>query len=134
MFPAQIRTIEDRIDLARTLFLVSSKSGTTLEANILKQYFFERAKAAVGAERAGSRFIAVTDPGSTLQHVAERDRFRRAGTCCSSPTSATNPTSKRRAGSAQTFSRTWRERGLRSSASKRDGRLIGEISLVHGEV
>ena len=74
--PAQIRTIENRIDPARTLFLVSSKSGTTLEPNILKQYFFERAKAAVGAERAGSRFIAVTDPGSTLQHVAERDRFR----------------------------------------------------------
>ena len=50
-----------------TLFLVSSKSGTTLEPNILKQYFFERVKSAVGAEQAGSRFIAVTDPGSKLQ-------------------------------------------------------------------
>jgi transaldolase/glucose-6-phosphate isomerase len=74
--PAQIRRIESRIDPARTLFLVSSKSGTTLEPNILKQYFFERATRAVGAERAGSRFIAVTDPGSNLQQVAERDRFR----------------------------------------------------------
>ena len=74
--PAQIRTIENRIDPARTLFLVSSKSGTTLEPNILKQYFFERTKTVVGAEQAGSRFIAVTDPGSTLQHVAERDQFR----------------------------------------------------------
>jgi transaldolase / glucose-6-phosphate isomerase len=74
--PAQIRTIESRIDPARTLFLVSSKSGTTLEPNILKQYFFERAKVAVGTERAGSRFIAITDPGSKLQHVAEHDHFR----------------------------------------------------------
>jgi transaldolase/glucose-6-phosphate isomerase len=75
--PAQIRTIESKIDPARTLFIVSSKSGSTLEPNILNQYFFECAKRAVGAEKAGSRFIAITDPGSTLQKVAERDRFHR---------------------------------------------------------
>jgi transaldolase/glucose-6-phosphate isomerase len=75
--PAQIRTIESKIDPARTLFIVSSKSGSTLEPNILKQYFFECAKRAVGAEKVGSRFIAITDPGSTLQKVAELDRFRR---------------------------------------------------------
>ena len=74
--PAQIRTIESKIDPARALFIVSSKSGSTLEPNILKQYFFECAKRAVGADKAGSRFIAVTDPGSTLQKIAERDRFR----------------------------------------------------------
>jgi transaldolase/glucose-6-phosphate isomerase len=74
--PAQIRTIESKIDPARTLFIVSSKSGSTLEPNILKQYFFECAKGAVGASEAGSRFIAITDPGSKLQTVAERDRFR----------------------------------------------------------
>jgi transaldolase / glucose-6-phosphate isomerase len=74
--PAQIRSIEATIDPQRTLFLVSSKSGTTLEPNILKQYFFERVRAALGADRAGSRFIAVTDPGSKLQQMAERDRFR----------------------------------------------------------
>jgi transaldolase/glucose-6-phosphate isomerase len=74
--PAQIRRIESRIDPARTLFLVSSKSGTTLEPNILKEYFFERVTKAVGAERAGSRFVAITDPGSNLQQIAERDRFR----------------------------------------------------------
>ena len=61
--PAQIRTIESKIDPARTLFIVSSKSGSTLEPNILKQYFFECAKRAVGADKAGSRFIAITDPG-----------------------------------------------------------------------
>ena len=74
--PAQIRTIESKIDPAKTLFIVSSKSGSTLEPNILKQYFFECAKKAVGADQVGSRFIAVTDPGSPLQRIAERDRFR----------------------------------------------------------
>jgi transaldolase / glucose-6-phosphate isomerase len=74
--PAQIRTVEGQIDPARTLFIVSSKSGSTLEPNILKQYFFECAKRAVGAQNAGSRFIAITDPGSQLEKIAERDRFR----------------------------------------------------------
>ena len=69
--PAQIRTIESGIDPDRTLFIVSSKSGSTLEPNILKQYFFERVKRAVGADTAGSRFIAVTDPGSSLQKIAD---------------------------------------------------------------
>ena len=68
--PAQIKAIEKRIDLAKTLFMVSSKSGGTLEPNIFKQYFFER------AGRDGSRFIAITDPGSKMQQVAESDRFR----------------------------------------------------------
>src|SRR5262249_23691806 len=74
--PAQIRTVESKIDPSRTLFIVSSKSGSTLEPNILKQYFFERVQAAVGADRAGSHFVAITDPGSALQTVAEQDRFR----------------------------------------------------------
>jgi transaldolase/glucose-6-phosphate isomerase len=74
--PAQIRTMESRIDPAGTLFIVSSKSGSTLEPNILKQYFFELVKKAVGADRAGSRFIAITDAGSKLQKIAERDHFR----------------------------------------------------------
>ena len=60
-----------------TLFIVSSKSGCTLEPNIFKQYFFERVAAAVGADEAGRRFVAITDPGSKLQHVAEGDGFRR---------------------------------------------------------
>ncbi len=55
---------------------MSSKSGSTLEPNIFKQYFFERVKQAVGAEKAGSRFIAVTDPGSKFEQVAQADEFR----------------------------------------------------------
>ena len=73
--PAQIRATEVKLDLKSTLFIVSSKSGGTLEPNILKQYFFERAKAALGADQAAKRFVAVTDPGSKMQQVAERDRF-----------------------------------------------------------
>ena len=69
--PAQILAAESRVDLARTLFIVSSKSGSTLEPNIFKQYFFER------AGRDGSRFVAITDPGSKMQQVAEQDKFWR---------------------------------------------------------
>ena len=74
--PAQIRSVEQRVNLAKTLFIVSSKSGGTLEPNIYKQYFFERVQQAIGADKAGSRFIAITDPGSKMQLVAERNNFR----------------------------------------------------------
>ncbi len=74
--PAQIKAIESRIDYKSTIFIVSSKSGGTLEPNIFKQYFFERAKQELGAAEASNRFIAITDPGSNMQHVAESDRFR----------------------------------------------------------
>ncbi|HYL79726.1 MAG TPA: bifunctional transaldolase/phosoglucose isomerase, partial [Candidatus Acidoferrum sp.] len=74
--PAQVQALERKVDLSRTLFIVSSKSGTTLEPNIFKQYFFERVRQVVGAEEAGKRFIAITDPGSLLQAVAEKDGFR----------------------------------------------------------
>jgi transaldolase/glucose-6-phosphate isomerase len=73
--PAQILAIEKKVDLANTVFIVSSKSGGTLEPNIFKQYFFERAKETVGAEEASKRFIAITDPGSKMQHVAEAGHF-----------------------------------------------------------
>ena len=73
--PAQIRAFEAKVDLAKTLCIVSSKSGSTLEPNILKAYFFDRMKAAVG-DKAGQHFVAVTDPGSKMQAVAEADHFR----------------------------------------------------------
>jgi transaldolase / glucose-6-phosphate isomerase len=74
--PAQIKAVESKIDLANTLFFVSSKSGTTLEPNIFKQYFFERVRQTVG-DNAGERFIAITDPGSKLRQTAESDQFRK---------------------------------------------------------
>ena len=75
--PAQIGAIEAKVDLKSTICIVSSKSGSTLEPNIYKQYFFERVKAKVGEKEAGNRFIAITDPGSKMQQVAEADKFRK---------------------------------------------------------
>ncbi len=75
--PAQIKAIEAKVDLKSTICIVSSKSGSTLEPNIYKQYFFEQVKAKVGEKEAGNRFIAITDPGSKMQQVAEADKFRR---------------------------------------------------------
>ena len=75
--PAQIKAIEAKVDLRSTICIVSSKSGSTLEPNIYKQYFFERIKAKVGEKEAGNRFIAITDPGSKMQQVAEADKFRK---------------------------------------------------------
>ena len=74
--PAQVKAARDQVDLKKTLVLVSSKSGSTLEPNILKQYFFEEMKKAAGEAQAGSHFIAITDPGSKLEQVARADGFR----------------------------------------------------------
>jgi glucose-6-phosphate isomerase len=74
--PAQVKAVRDKLDLKETLVIVASKSGSTLEPNILKQYFFEQMKDAVGADEAGSHFIAITDPGSNMEKVAKGDGFR----------------------------------------------------------
>ncbi|MFN0058142.1 MAG: bifunctional transaldolase/phosoglucose isomerase [Planctomycetota bacterium] len=73
--PAQVRAIEERIDLANTLFIVSSKSGSTLEPNIFKDYFFARLVERVGPVQAAEQFVAITDPGSQLERDARRDGF-----------------------------------------------------------
>jgi transaldolase/glucose-6-phosphate isomerase len=75
--PAQIKALESKLDLSSTVCIVSSKSGGTLEPNIFKQYFFQQVKNKVGPAEVGNRFIAVTDPGSKMQHVAEADKFRK---------------------------------------------------------
>ena len=75
--PAQVKAFENKVDLKNTLFIVSSKSGSTLEPNVFKQYFFELISRRVGAKEAGKRFIAITDPGSKMQQIAEGDGFRR---------------------------------------------------------
>jgi transaldolase / glucose-6-phosphate isomerase len=74
--PQQIKTLQDELDLARTLFFVSSKSGTTLEPNIFAAYFHARVTDLLGTEEAGRRFIAITDVGSPLQELAEREGYR----------------------------------------------------------
>jgi transaldolase/glucose-6-phosphate isomerase len=75
--PEQIKAMEESVDLAHTIFFVSSKSGTTLEPNIFASYFYERMITIVGADDAGSHFVAITDPGSLLEDLAKRDRYRR---------------------------------------------------------
>ncbi len=74
--PAQIKAAESQIDLAKTLFIVASKSGSTLEPNIFKQYFFNRVQDTAGKANAGKQFIAITDPGSKMEQVAQADGFR----------------------------------------------------------
>jgi transaldolase/glucose-6-phosphate isomerase len=69
--PAQVLSIEKRVNLTNTLFIVASKSGSTLEPNIFKQHFFEK------SGRDGSRFVAITDPGSKMEQVARDDKFWR---------------------------------------------------------
>ncbi len=72
--PAQIKALHAKVDLTKTLCIVSSKSGSTLEPNIFKAYFWDEMKKAVG-DKAGQHFVAVTDPGSKMQAVAEGDTF-----------------------------------------------------------
>lgn len=74
--PAQIAAVESKLDNSKTLFIVASKSGSTLEPNCFKQYFFDRVSQLVGAENAGKQFIAITDPGSKMEQVAQTDGFR----------------------------------------------------------
>jgi transaldolase / glucose-6-phosphate isomerase len=75
--PAQVRAMEAAIDIAKTVFIVSSKSGGTTEPNVMKDYFFARVSKAIGADKAGHRFLAVTDPGSSLEKVATKQGFAR---------------------------------------------------------
>ncbi|MDE2183064.1 MAG: bifunctional transaldolase/phosoglucose isomerase [Alphaproteobacteria bacterium] len=72
--PDEIGTLDEKIALATTLFIVASKSGSTLEPNIFRDYYFDRVSNAIGRD-AGSHFIAVTDPGSQLEKSATAEGF-----------------------------------------------------------
>ena len=72
--PQQLAALDAELDLPHTVFIVSSKSGSTLEPSIFLSYFLERARNALGPQ-AGAHFIAVTDPGSQLASVAEQNGF-----------------------------------------------------------
>jgi glucose-6-phosphate isomerase len=74
--PAEVMSISNEVNLAESLAIVASKSGSTLEPNILKQFFFDEITRAVGQDEAGNRFIAITDPGSKMEQVAKTDGFR----------------------------------------------------------
>src|SRR5580704_12211596 len=74
--PAEVLAASEAVDLGKALVIVASKSGTTLEPNILKQFFYEQVRRVVGAENVGSHFVAITDPGSKMEQVAKQDSFR----------------------------------------------------------
>jgi hypothetical protein len=74
--PSAIQKVDERIDPAKTLFVVSSKSGGTLETGALFAHFLERVRKAVGPHAAGQHFVAITDPRTRLHTRAKADRFR----------------------------------------------------------
>ncbi|MGC3968881.1 MAG: bifunctional transaldolase/phosoglucose isomerase [Pirellulales bacterium] len=74
--PAQVRALDQKLEMKNTVFVVASKSGGTIEPNSFKQYFFDRSVQSQGLEGAGKHFIAVTDPGTKMQKIAEGDKFR----------------------------------------------------------
>ncbi|MEN3211411.1 bifunctional transaldolase/phosoglucose isomerase [Methylorubrum populi] len=75
--PDEVRAVEAAVNLEKTLFIVASKSGSTLEPNVFRDYFLGRIKDVVGPEKAGSHFVAVTDPGSAMERAAKDDNFRK---------------------------------------------------------
>jgi transaldolase/glucose-6-phosphate isomerase len=78
--PAVVLDHAERLDLTRTLFIVSSKSGTTVESLSFFKFFYNRVADAVGAGKAGKHFIAITDPGTHLVELADHYHFRAAFT------------------------------------------------------
>ena len=75
--PGRVQEVTAGLDPARTLFIVSSKSGGTVEVISFYRHFRALADAAMGRERAGANFIAITDPGSVLEELAREEGFRR---------------------------------------------------------
>jgi len=74
--PLTILKIEESIDLEKTIFIVSSKSGTTIEVDSFFRYFFDKLKISKGDD-AGNHFAAVTDPGTYLETLAKENKFRK---------------------------------------------------------
>jgi transaldolase/glucose-6-phosphate isomerase len=74
--PAQICHLEQQINLKKTFFIVSSKSGSTLEPNIFKDYFYTRLQTVLNKTEVGDRFLAITDPNTKLEVMAKDDHFK----------------------------------------------------------
>jgi transaldolase / glucose-6-phosphate isomerase len=74
--PAQVLRTRQALDLKKTLVIVASKSGGTTEPNVLLQYFYDEVKKEVG-DKVGEHFIAITDPGSSMEKTAQELKFRK---------------------------------------------------------
>jgi len=75
--PGKVLEFARRLDPARTLFVVATKSGGTVETLSAFKYFYNWSLEALGAEKVGQHFVAITDPGSGLEQLAQVYRFRR---------------------------------------------------------
>jgi len=75
--PDAILSLLEKIDIPKTIFIVSTKSGSTVETLSLFKFMYAKIANAVGVDRAGMHFAAVTDPGSDLEKLAIKVRFRR---------------------------------------------------------
>lgn len=76
--PGAVLACAERLDLKRTLFIVSTKSGGTVETFSFMKYFYNLVAEKLGAEEAGRHFLAITDPGSALADLARAHHFRHA--------------------------------------------------------
>ncbi len=75
--PGAVLTHARQLDFARTLFIVSTKSGGTVETLSFMKYFYNRTIDVVGADKAGEHFVAITDPGSGLESIAKELKYCR---------------------------------------------------------
>ena len=74
--PAQVASLRDSVDLKNTVGIVASKSGGTTEPNVFRQFFQAEIGRAIAPEAAGSKMVAITDPGTKMQKIAEENGFR----------------------------------------------------------
>jgi glucose-6-phosphate isomerase len=75
--PTAIAQAENQLEIETTLFIVSSKSGTTIETSSLQRYFAERMRDATGDTPSLDNFIAITDPGTPLHHQAVEEAYHK---------------------------------------------------------
>jgi len=73
--PAAVLHFRNKLNPAQTLFIVSSKSGTTVETNSFFKFFWNWIAESKGQDRAGEHFMAITDSGTPLEDLAKRFRF-----------------------------------------------------------
>ena len=73
--PDQIQAVQLELKLIETLFIVASKSGSTIETRLLFDFFYHLVKQRVGDEKVGAHFVAITDKDSTLENIANEKRF-----------------------------------------------------------
>ena len=76
--PARVSEVTRAIDPARTLFIVSSKSGNTVETDVLYRHFRGLVEQVEEADHVAHSFVAITDEDSPLEHTVHEDGFRAA--------------------------------------------------------